>query len=165
MDKFTQLCQFINVDGKVKITGPMSPMLGIKEYAKQLDIPKPFNAGIVRIKNEQSTDATYDHLAIMPYKNAISLIVDMGVFGLPVCIYFIDDKSITITSIYKKSITDEEMEKHRESMECPKRCQDNPIMRLSEKQLKDLMQELIDSNVFLNKDDYAKATIKNSTKP
>ena len=157
MAKFTQICSFEKQDDRIIITGPMSPILGLKEYGEQLGFEKPLRRGVVRVKNEQSYDHTYDHLAIMPYDNTIAFFVDMGHQGIPVCIYFINDKTITVTPIYKKNITEEAMENHRDNMECPSRCQDNPIMRLTEKQLKDLMEELIESKTFLTKEDYVKA--------
>lgn len=158
MAKYTQLCHHVYSKDKktITVTGPISPVMIIEDVGKYFDFKYPLISGIIRVKNTQSYDHTYDHLVFMPHTNICVMIVDMGDTYFPVCIYFTDEKYAQLTPIYKDNITEKYMEQHRRNMECPKRCQDNPIMRLTEKQLQDLMQDIIDSNIFLNRNNYAK---------
>ncbi len=97
-------------DGKETISGAMSPILFVKEMAKQLD----FNYdGVARLfygneeinqRYEGKSLTGFDHIAVKKsYTNntLIMIFIDEGIGGCPVAMKYADDKEAVVTPIYQ----------------------------------------------------------------
>jgi hypothetical protein len=94
------------------ISGAMSPVLFAQEMANQLDFKI---GGLVRVwfddervhnryEGSKRSDlylTGFDTLLVKD-RNSVMMMIDMGVGGCPVALYFPDDKDLTVTPIYKK---------------------------------------------------------------
>lgn len=126
------------------ITGPMSPILAIKEVAKEWKFKIH---GLVRVENDMSS-STYDHLITKTvYSNdtVYRLFVDMGVNILPVAIWFEKGEDLTITPIYKENITKKATKHHALNVEDE---YSRPIMILSDDEFKELFKQANKSDEF-----------------
>ena len=139
--KFQRLLEM--KDGKV--TGPMSPVLAAQNFI-ELSGVKSFS-GLCRLENNQSYDYTFDHLIICKrYKNdtAYWLVVDRGIEILPVGFMFLSEQEVVLTPVYEEYLKDPQKRiNDLVDMEArsPKRCPDNPVMRLKKEHIKNIFLE------------------------
>jgi len=103
---------------KGAISGPMSPILFMNEACKELGFRYNY---LIRVINPKAT-SSYDHLIAKTAYNKdgkdvhmYTLISDMGNKGVPIGMWFDDDKLASITSVYRAELKD--LKYHKSNLE------------------------------------------------